>query len=252
MNRLPLLLIAELLAACCSFSGCEGPKAAKGATPTYAEAANAYEAEFAAQAAADATTHAKLDQLQATVDLLSTPAEAVPQTGETIGYIDVPLSVEVVPPEPEPAAPEASPKATSADRSTPPAAAPARLVTIDGVATDYDLFVKTWYRGRDVGVRGMTIEKHLGDHGVTGSLAQLSRDERYKLHSALHARDDSGGRSVTRSRTVTKNPPPQAAKTEVKVQVAAPQGCANGQCNLPQMQYRTGLFGRTRAVKRWR
>lgn len=87
-----------------------------------------------------------------------------------------------------------------------------------------------------VGVNGSLV-LHLQQHGFSGNLNGLSRNQQQKLHDIAHAR---GYQARTIYHTAASQP-------------AQSTGCANGQCARPMQSsggyYKTGLFGlRTRWV----
>lgn len=241
MKRFALFLLAlALLPGCDAFGGPKSAKGAPAAPAVSAAAQKVYDSEFQRLTSENATTHdkldgigVKLDLVQATIDALSTPEEAVPQSAaDKVREIGDAIAIEI-----EPALEAPPPLPSEAAATSLP---PARLVTIDGVEVDVDAFLKQWYRGKYVGVRNMTIEKHLGDHGVTAGISQLSNDERFKLHSALHEREKSQPRTVSKFKTVVRAPA-----------APAPSGCATGNCPLMQTQtYRVGPFGGMRLRRR--
>lgn len=81
------------------------------------------------------------------------------------------------------------------------------------------------------GVSGMTLDDHLGHHGVTG-FEGLTYAEKEKLHTALHhAGVEPEGNFTVRSIPKT-TVQPQATRRSY-----SSGGCANGQCGRPRSRW---------------
>lgn len=225
--RLTLLIIAAI-----ALPGCEVAKPLKAVeAPAKSPAIERYESALAKiQATADATqtnteaTNAGIDELKsATKDIDAGVAEVLIRLDAIKGVMESP-SVPVR--QAAPQAPTPAPLKDSADRHT-------AGITFRGEKIN----VADWLsrRVQTFEIVG-DVDTHLRYHGLAGDFSGLSRADKVKLHSVVHAIDDPPSRSVTRERTVVTATIPPAS------------GCANGNCARPQATYQTRqrLFGRWR------
>jgi len=109
-----------------------------------------------------------------------------------------------------------------------------KTVTIRGRDYNLDSYLAQHGDGVQYGVAGMTIDEHLGHHGVEDA-SNLTTQEKHDLHSALHhAGVEANGNFVVRQ----TSPKTQTSTTRRSYPTYSSGGCANGRCNQPQRRFR--------------
>jgi len=107
-----------------------------------------------------------------------------------------------------------------------------KTVTIRGRSYNLNSYLAQHGNGVQYGVAGMSIDEHLGHHGVEDA-SHLTTQEKHDLHSALHhAGVEANGNFVVRQ----TSPKVQASTT--RRSYPSSSGCANGRCNQPQRRFR--------------
>ena len=107
-----------------------------------------------------------------------------------------------------------------------------KTVTVRGRTYNLDSYLAQHGDGVQYGVAGMTIDEHLGHHGVEDA-SHLTTQEKHDLHSALHhAGVEADGKFVVRNKS------PQVQQSTVRRSYPSSGGCANGRCNQPQRRFR--------------
>jgi len=102
-----------------------------------------------------------------------------------------------------------------------------KSVTIRGRAYNLNAYLAQHGDGVQYGVSGMTIDEHLGHHGVEDA-SQLTTQEKHDLHSALHhAGVEANGNFVVRQTS------PKGQTSTARRSYPSSSGCANGQCPRP-------------------